>query len=69
MDSWDILKLQNITYAQSQIACGMVELEAMKAANRQYSHDEPYTEKDFRAIIDKYQMSHNAVLTNLQHGL
>ena len=72
MDSFDVLKLLNMTYQESQIACALIELEAMKVANltRERDGQSPaYREEAFMALIDKYQLSHNAVLTNLYSGL
>ena len=47
----------------NQIACDQIELEAMKMANREkLTPGFAYREKDFRALIDKYGISHNAVL-------
>ena len=54
-------------YVQSQIACAMIEMEAMKAANSQHPQDQPYEEKAFRDLIDKYGIYHNAVIGTLNN--
>ena len=72
MDAFDVLKMQNVAYVQSQIATAMVELEAMKWANvnrREQGLSLAYTEEAFASLIDKYQLGHNAVVTNLHRGL
>ena len=69
MDDFGIIKLQNIAYVNSQIASALIELEAMKADNRQHPDGEPYGERQINALIDRYQLNHNAVLTNFQNGL
>jgi len=71
MDSYDIVKLQNIAYVNSQMACAQIELVAMEATNAErWGHGQSlaYSEADFLAIIDKYQLGHNSVLTNLHQG-
>ncbi len=72
MDSYDIIKLQNVAYVNSQIASFYAELEAMKAENLQAEHlgqSVPWSHNEFNSLIDKYQLSHNSVLTNFQNGL
>ena len=54
-------------YIQSQIACAMIEMEAMKAANSQHPTDQPYEEKAFLDLIDKYGIYHNAVVGTLNN--
>ncbi len=59
---------QRIAYIQSQIACALIELEAMKAENLARIFDmkaQAYTEKDFMALIDKYYLHHNGVMSEL----
>ena len=71
MDSYDIIKLQNISYVNSQIVCAQIELVAMEAANAErwaLGHSLAYSEAAFLAIIDKYQLHHNGVITNLHLG-
>ena len=72
MDSYDIIKLQNIAYVDSQIASFYAELEAMKAENEWRIHRGETIAYDYNAftgLIDKYQLGHNSVLTNFQNGL
>jgi hypothetical protein len=72
MDDYGIIKLQNVAYVNSQIASAMIELEAMKAENMQREHmgqSMAWDESSFTSLIDKYQLGHNSVLTNLQNGL
>ncbi len=62
---------RNVAYVNSQLMCAMVELEAMKSANRSRERQNlalAYSEGDFRSLIDKYQMGHNSVVTNLNEG-
>ena len=57
------MQKEKIAYLMSQIACAQIEMEAMKMANREkLTPGFAYGEKDFRALIDKYGISHNAVL-------
>ena len=67
MNDYDIIKLQNIAYVNSQMVCAQIELAAMQAANNQYPENQPYSEKQFRELIDKYQLGHNSVVTNLNN--
>jgi hypothetical protein len=72
MDDFGIIKLQNIAYVNSQIASFYAELEAMKSENLQAEHlgqSMPWSYNEFNSLIDKYQLGHNAVLTNFQNGL
>ena len=52
-------------YIQSQIACAMIEMEAMKAENSQHQDNQPYNGKAFLDLIDKYGIYHNAVVGSL----
>lgn len=57
---------QKAAYVMAQTACMMAEMEAMKAANRarqQNDYSDAYGEEEFLALIDKWGLSHNAVLT------
>ena len=68
MNDYDIIKLQNIAYVNSQIACAQIELAAMQAENtdRFFKGESPaYQGKEFMALIDRYQLGHNSVVTNL----
>lgn len=72
MDSNEVQKLCNVAYINSQTASALIELEAMKSANseRERHGEAPaWGEGEFLSLIDKYQLSHNAVITNLQRGL
>ncbi len=72
MDSWDILKLQNLAYVMTQNTSAQVELNAMMVANQERTNrgeSVAYGYEQMMAIIDKYQLSHNAMLTNLHRGL
>ena len=72
MDDRSILKLQNIAYVNSQIASAMIELEAMKATNQERyrkGQSDAWDEEAFISLIDKYQLNHNAVITNLHQGV
>jgi len=62
------MALQSVAYVHAQVACALIELEAMKAANRERDicGDAPaYGEAAFMALQDKYGIHHNAVLTTL----
>ena len=68
MNSEDVVRMQNIAYVITQMTSAMIELEAMKAANTTRSIQGEalaYSEQAFVELIDKYQLSHNAVITNL----
>lgn len=57
---------QHAAYINAQAAAARIELEAMKAANwmrEMQGHTIAYGEEDFLALIDKYGLHHNAVLT------
>lgn len=63
------LALHRIAYVNSQIACAMIELEAMKAQNiidsKIDDRSVTYQPYDFEKLMDKYGLYHNAVLTAL----
>jgi len=72
MDSFDVVRMQNIAYVDSQIACAYVELEAMKAENSQRERQGQalaWNYDEFFSLIIKYQLGHNSVLSNLHGGL
>jgi hypothetical protein len=72
MNSYDVQRLCNLGYALSQMACAIAELESMKVANREREsagHSPAYREEHFLELINKYQLSHNAFLVNMQNGL
>jgi hypothetical protein len=59
---------QCIEYVRSQTISTMIELEAMKMENfERKSRGEAlaWDHVAFIGLIDKYQLSHNAVITNL----
>jgi len=60
---------KQLAYVQSQTACALIEMEAMKAANdvaRSKGCEPKYTEKDFRDLIGTYGIHHNAVMSACQ---
>lgn len=64
-----VLKMQRVSYVNSQIASALIELEAMKAENANRSRmnqAQAYTEEAFMELINKYQLGHNSVLSNLE---
>ena len=52
-------------FLHTQVTCAMIEVAGMQAANKQHQKDQPYGEDDFRQLIDKYGLGHNAVLEYL----
>lgn len=57
---------QQAAYINAQAVAASAELEAMKAANwmrEMQGHTIAYGEEAFLALIDKYGLHHNAVLT------
>mgnify|MGYP001823689767 CR=1 FL=1 len=57
---------QQAAYINAQAVAASVELEAMKAANwmrEMQGHTIAYGEEEFLALIDRYGLGHNAVLT------
>ena len=61
--------LRNLVYAASQIVCAHAEAMGMAAEN--YARDlrgEPmlFLHTDFVALIDRYGIGHNAILTTIQ---
>lgn len=72
MDSFDVLRLHNIAYVQTQTAAALIEMEGMKAFNSErerHGYAPGYDETAFLCLIDKYQLGHNSVITNLTIGL
>jgi len=56
-------------YLLSQITCAQIEMNSMVAENQQRQHlgqSMAYTEGAFMELIDKYGLSHNAVLSYLR---
>lgn len=59
----------NAAFVFSQTACALIEMEAMKAANAEresQGYSLAYDEEAFLALIDRYAIHHNAVLTQLR---
>ena len=68
MNAYDIIKLQNIAYVNSQIIAANIMMESIKAANAERERGgfaQAYTEDAFAGLIDQFQLGHNAVVTNL----
>jgi hypothetical protein len=64
-------KTQAAAYVNSQVACALIEMQGMVAANVQASKNHrgyehfvlPFDQSHFNALINHYGISHNAVLT------
>lgn len=59
---------QSAAFVQAQAACMLVELEAMKAANKRredQGHSPAYGEEEFLALIDKWGVHHNGALSTM----
>ena len=57
---------QQVAYIQAQTACAIIEAAGMTAENKQREacgHSMAYVEDDFDAVIQKYGIHHNAVLS------
>jgi hypothetical protein len=57
---------QAASYIFAQAVAAQAEIEAMKAANahrEMQGYSQAYGEDAFAAVVDKYGISHNAVLT------
>ena len=55
-------------YINSMATCAQIEMESMKAANRERENQGltlAYGEKDFMGLIEKWGIHHNAVVTHL----
>jgi len=60
---------QKTVFVQSQIACAIIELESMKAANAERERrgeSQAYPEESFIALLDRYMIGHNAVIEYLR---
>ena len=71
MNSYDILNLQNIAYVMTQNTSAQVELYAMMEANQERARKGEAIAYDYdqiMSIIEKYQIHHNVVITNLHQG-
>ena len=59
---------QSAAFVQAQAACMLVELEAMKAANKareQQGLSPCYGEAAFMALIDRWGVHHNGALSTM----
>ena len=57
---------QKAAHVMAMVACAMAEIAAMQAANNDGTRPDPkppYSEQDFRDVIDRNGVHHNAVLT------
>lgn len=62
---------QSASFVNSQAACMLVAMEAMKAANerrRQQELSDAYGEDEFLALIDIYGCGHNTVVAILHNN-
>lgn len=60
---------ERATYVRSQVTAAQIEMETMKAANEErkdQGHAQAYGEEAFTALIDKYGLGSNTVVTELQ---
>jgi len=72
MNSYDVQKLVNIAYINTQTTAALVELEMMKAANTLreiQGYTIAYDEVAFYELIEKYQLGHNSVMSNIMSGM
>lgn len=56
---------EKVAYIMGQVACALIEMESMKAANRERQmrdQSDAYGEEAFFELTTKYAISHNAVL-------
>lgn len=68
MDSFDVVKLQNITYVMCQNTSNIAlsSIWAVENSQRERRGEAPaWSYESMMLLIDKYQLSHNAVITNL----
>ncbi len=62
---------QKAAYVQGQVLCARLELEGMVATNRMremLGQALAYTGEEFMAVMEKYVISHNAVIGLFHHG-
>lgn len=52
-------------YINAMTASAMIEAMGMAAENDQHSENQPYQKKDFDALIEKYGIHNNGVITLL----
>lgn len=55
---------QQAAYVIAQAACASAEIAAMQAANQAQAGK--YSEQDFLAVIDRYCIGHNAVISTFR---
>ena len=61
--------IRSAVYALSQIVCAQAEAMGMAADNHNaftLGKAPPYLLDDFKKLIDRYGISHNAILTTMQ---
>ncbi len=61
--------IRNAVYAFSQIVCTQAEAMGMAAENHKaftMGENPPYLLEHFEKLIDRYGISHNAILTTMQ---
>ena len=59
---------ERAAYINSQVACALIEMEGMKAENMQRAHlgqSMAYSDTSFIALIERYGIGYNAVLSYL----
>jgi len=62
---------RSVTIVKSQIACAMIEMEAMIAENKEREmrgESLAYNGDAFTALIDKYGLGWNTVVSRLNEG-
>ena len=62
MNPYDAKKIEDAAYTISQSVCAMIEAMGMVAANAQFPENQPYQDKQFKSLIEKYDIHHNAVI-------
>lgn len=53
---------QQVAYVIAMSVQGMIRAMGMQAANSQHPQDQPYSEEDFKALIDEFGIHHNSIL-------
>lgn len=64
-------KSEAVAYVQAMTACALIEMEGMKAKNQSRSDrgfSQAYDEEAFAAVIVKYGIHHNGVVTMLNEA-
>lgn len=59
---------ENLIFLKSQITCAIIELEAMKAENKQREIEGKslaYDEESFLSLINKYGLGHNTIINSI----